>query len=234
MFQDLRGLLSIALFLGACTLNQTNMRDKEVNTALPADIDPVSRSRLPALDRESLDAEGQRIYDIVVGAEEEAPATGPVPLSLYSPKVAEAMHHLNQFLRYQSVLGRLYTEVTILVTAREIDQQYEWTRHETDAREAGVPESVIEAIKHDWPVDGLPPEEALLINYGRQILREHRLDSALFAEAVERFGRQGAFEIAAIMGDYLLAGVMLHAADQHLPEDETPLLPMHEQPPGRR
>ena len=225
MVQDFRAIVWIALFLGACTVNQTNMRNEEVSTGLPEDIDPVSRSRLPALDRDQLDAEGQRVYDLIVGPEGEPPRTGPAVLSLYSPKVAESMHHLNQYLRYESVLGRRYTEVAILVSAREFDQQYEWTRHEPTALVEGVPQDVIDAIKHDRQVMGLGREEALIINYGRQILRQHRLDPVVFAEAVALFGRQGAFEIAAIMGDYLLAGIMLHAVDQHLPEGESPLLP---------
>ena len=225
MVLDFRVILSIALFLCACGVNQTGVKSEGMTAVLPADIDPVSRSRLPALDRNQLDAEGQRVYDLIVGPEGESPRTGPVALSLYSPKVAESMHHLNQYLRYESVLGRRYTEVAILVAAREIDQQYEWTRHEQDAREAGVPEAVIDAIKYDRPVTGLSRQESLIINYGRQILRDHRLDSELFAEAVALFGRQGAFEIAAVMGDYLMAGVMLHAADQHLTEGESPLLP---------
>ena len=39
------------------------------------------------------------------------------------------------------------------------------------------------------------------------------------------FGRQGAIEIVATIGDYVMAGLMLTAVDQQLPEDRKPLLP---------
>jgi len=39
------------------------------------------------------------------------------------PKVAQAMDILNQYVRYDSVIGRRYIEVAILVAAREFDQQ---------------------------------------------------------------------------------------------------------------
>lgn len=61
--------------------------------------------------------------------------------------------------------------------------------------------------------------------YGREILRDHHLSAATWAEAETRFTRQGALEIAAIIGDYALAAVLLHAVDQRLPVDMEPLLP---------
>ena len=53
----------------------------------------------------------------------------------------------------------------------------------------------------------------------------HQDDSALFAEAVERFGRKGTVELATVMGDYVMAGIVLTAIDQQLPPDRPALLP---------
>ncbi|MBF8270430.1 MAG: hypothetical protein HW386_2139, partial [Gammaproteobacteria bacterium] len=39
---------------------------------------------------------------------------------------------------------------------------------------------------------------------------------------------RGAFEIAAIMGDYVMAAIMLHAVDQQLAADRPALLPINE------
>jgi hypothetical protein len=49
---------------------------------------------------------------------------------------------------------------------------------------------------------------------------------ALWAKTVELFGRQGAVEITAIMGDYAMAAVMLTAVDQQLPPGREALLPI--------
>ena len=195
------------------------------NHALPADIDPVSLSRVPVVERASLDAEGQRVYDLVVGTGRTTPLLGPGGISLYSPGVAEPMHHLNTYLRQSGVVGPALTEVAILVAAWEIEQASEWSANEPAARRFGVPDAVIDAIKFDRDVAGLPAKESTIIRFGREILREHQLSSATWAEAVAHFGNQGALEIAAVMGDYVMAGIMLHAVDQRMPADRENTLP---------
>ena len=193
--------------------------------SLPADIDPLSLSRMPPVKRSEMTAEAQAIYDKVAGANRTTPMQGPGGVSLHMPRVAQAMDILNQYLRYDSVIGRRYIEVAILVAAREFDQQYEWTFHEKAALDEGAPQPTVDAIKYNRPVAALDAKDALIIRYGREILRDHHLSSATWAEAESRFTRQGALEIAAIMGDYLLAAVLLHAVDQRLPADVKPLMP---------
>jgi hypothetical protein len=67
-------------------------------------------------------------------------------------------------------------------------------------------------IKYDRGVDALPTEESLIIRFGPQLPRERRLSSGLGAEAVTYFGEQGTVE-AALIGDYVMAGITLHAID---------------------
>lgn len=211
----LRAALLSMLMAGAPAMAQS----------LPADIDPQSLSRMPPVKRSDLSAEGQAIYDKVAGANRSTPMLGPGGISLHMPKVAQAMDILNQYLRYDSIIGRRYIEVAILVAAREFDQQYEWTFHEQAALDEGAPQLTVDAIKFDRPLASVDAKDAVIIRYGREILRDHRLSAATWAEAEARFTRQGALEIAAIMGDYLLAAVLLHAVDQRLPADMKPLMP---------
>lgn len=187
--------------------------------ALPADIDPQSYSRLPLIEREDLDESGKKVYDAVAAPNKTAPATGPVAVSLYSPKVAEAMRLLNDYLRFGGVLGRRNTEVAILVAAREFDQVYEWSGHEQAALNNGVDPSIIDVIRNGKDVTGLSEKDGVIIGCGRQLFRDHKLSSDLYARAVELFGKQGTVELAAVMGDYAMAAIMLSAADQHLPPD---------------
>src|ERR1700734_3870760 len=115
---------------------------------LPKDVDPQSLSRLPIVKRDDLDEDGKRIYDMLAGGEgKTVTPTGPAAISLYSPKVAESIQMLNQYLRFHGLLKPRDFEVAILVVAREFDQQYEWSGHEMGARAAKVPDAVIDAIK---------------------------------------------------------------------------------------
>src|SRR5688572_4500732 len=192
--------------------------------ALPPDIDPVTLTRLPQLTRADLDDEGKAVYDKIVG-DGPVPTTGPVSMSLYSPKVALAFSDLNGYLRYNGDLSPRHTEVAICVAAWEIEQQYEYSAHEPAALRYGAPQAVIDTIKFDREPVGLSPEETVIIKVGRQIMREHKLDSDLYAEAVRLFGRKGLVELVTVMGDYVMVGMVLTAIDQHLPADRPALLP---------
>jgi len=193
--------------------------------ALPPDINAESLSRLPVVARESLDAEGKRVYDYIAGRGGTAPKTGPGGVSLHSPAPAEAIQMLNQALR-KTVIGTKYFEISALVGAREFDQQYEWSGHEPAALRAGVDQAAIDAIKFDRDVAGLEEKSATVILMGRQLFRgNHQLKAELWANAVRLFGSQGALEISMVMGDYAMAAVMLNAVDQQLPPGRPALLP---------
>lgn len=191
---------------------------------LPADVDPESLSRLPALTRDQLDDEGKAAWDLVVG-DGPRPLTGPAAVSMHSPKVAEAFHILNQYLRFNGVLEPRDYEVAILQAAWEFEQAYEWSAHEGAARQVGVPDAVIDAVKYDRDLAGLPEKDALILRFARALLRDHEVSSELYADVVAEFGRRGMVDLATIMGDYIMVGFVLTAADQHLPANRPNTLP---------
>ncbi|HZI81048.1 MAG TPA: hypothetical protein VFD69_16110 [Vicinamibacterales bacterium] len=191
---------------------------------LPPDINPTSYSRLPPQDRAALDEEGKKVWDYVGGAR-GMPPTGPAPVSMYSPGAAKPIHELNQYLR-KTVVGPRFFELSALIAAREFDQQYEWSGHEPAGRRAGLEQNVIDVVKFNRDVAGLSEKDATAIRLGRALLRERKVSPALWAKTVELFGRQGAVEITAIIGDYVMAGLMLTAVDQQLPPGREAMLPV--------
>ena len=197
------------------------------SATLPADINPDSLNRLPVVKREQMDENGKQVYDHVAGgAGKIASPTGPASIELYSPGAAEPLRRLNDYLRRPgNLLGNAITELAILVAAREGDSQYVWSAHEPAALKAGIAQPVIDVVKYNKDVSGVGEKETVVIRLGRQLLRDHKLDSGTFAKAVELFGKQGTVELVTLMGDYTLNGLLLDALDQHLPADRKPLLP---------
>ena len=122
-------------------------------------------------------------------------------------------------------MGPRYFQLVVLMTAREIDQQYEWSAHEPAGLRAGLEQSVIDVVKYDKDVTGLAEKDATLIRFFRALFREHKVGSDLWAQMVEQFGRQRTVEMMALMGDYFTVGMMMNAVDQHLPPQRKPLLP---------
>jgi 4-carboxymuconolactone decarboxylase len=134
------------------------------------------------------------------------------------------MRAVNQYLRYETTLERHLTELAILVTARELDNQFEWTAHEPVALKEGLDLGIIDVVKYRKPTSGLGTKEALIISLGRKLFRERKVDSETFTQALEVFGPRGIVELAAVMGNYAGTAIMLNMVDQQLRPDQTPLL----------
>ena len=207
----------LVLLLAACAAASAQ------TTKPPADVDSQSLSRLPLLARDRLDAESQRVYDVIIG-KDQPNRPGPVGAVLYSPAVGEPFELINRAVR-KSVNGTQYFEICTLIAARDFDQQYEWTAHELAAQKAGVDQKVIDAIKFNRGVDGLPEKEATVIRFGRAIFKDHKVSPALYAKVVELFGKRGMIDLSVTMGDYAMTAIVLTAIDQQLAPDRKPLLP---------
>ena len=196
--------------------------------ALPRDVYPESLSRLPLLERRELDEDGQKLYDTVVSPQSRTLVglRGPSGIWLHSPKLAGYLRAANQYLRFETALDRRLTELAILVTAREVDNQFEWTAHEPAALAEGLEPRIIDVVKRRKPVSRLGKKEALIIGFGRELFRTRRLRSRTYARAVELFGRRGVLELAALMGNYAATAIVLDVVDQQLQPQQTPLLPI--------
>ena len=196
-------------------------------TPLPPDINSVTLSRLPPVTKNDLDAEGQKALDARTNP--ATPGPGPGHVTIYSPKVAEAYGALGRALGVPSgqtfPLGNRVYQLVVLITAREIDQQYEWSAHEPAGLRVGLEQSVIDVVKYDRDVKGLAEKDATVIQFLRGLFREHKVTSDLWAKQIQQFGRQNTIEVMQLMGDYFMVGMMMNAADQHLPPTRQPLMP---------
>ncbi len=187
-------------------------------TALPPDIHPVTLSRLPPVTPDDLDAEGRKLLS------ERPPATpgpGPTHVGAYSPRDRS----LGIPSGVNSPVGARYFQLAVLIMAREIDQQYEWSAHEPAGLRQGLEQSVIDVVKYNRDVAGLADKDATFITFGRTLYREHKVSSELWQKMISHFGRQHTVQLMMIMGDYFRVGFMMNAVDQHLPPERKALLP---------
>src|SRR5215472_1643419 len=210
-------------FAVACLLARSAFAQTQ---PLPPDINPVTLSRLPPVTSSDLDEEGQKL---LAARQNVNPAPGPGHIGIYNPKAAEGSGALGRALGVptgaNSRLGTRMYQLVVLITAREIDQQYEWSAHEPAGLRAGLEQSVIDVVKYDRDVKGLAEKDATVIQFLRTLLREHKVSSELFAKQIQLFGRQNTVEMMQLMGDYFMVGTMMNAADQHLPATRQALLP---------
>jgi 4-carboxymuconolactone decarboxylase len=199
--------LSLAILLAAAAAAQSK---------LPADIDTKSYSRLPLIQRDQVSADNMKVFDFIAGKDKPTAPLGPQATSLYSLGVAEPMHALNQYLR-NTVVGPAVFQICTLIAAREYDENYEWTAHEAGAKRSNVDQKTIDAIKFNRGLDGLPEKDALVVQFGRALFHDRKVSPELYGKVVDVFGKQGMYELTAIMGDYAMVAIMLRAVDQHVP-----------------
>jgi len=190
----------------------------QTQTARPPDINPVTLSRLPPVTPEDLDEEGRQL---LAKNPVTNPGPGPTHVTSYSP----SGRSLGIPTGANSPVGPRYFQLAVLIIAREIDQQYEWTAHEPAGVRQGLEQSVIDIVKNNRDVTGLSDKDATLITFGRTLYREHRVSSELWQQMIGHFGRQHTVQLMMIMGDYFRVGFMMNAVDQQLPADRKPLLP---------
>jgi hypothetical protein len=190
----------------------------QTQTALPPDINPVTLSRLPPVTADDLDEAGKQL---LAKSPAVKPGPGPGHLTSYSPRERS----LGIPTGVDSPVGPRYFQLAVLIIAREIDQQYEWTAHEPAGLKQGLEQSVIDVVKYNRDVTGLADKDATLITFGRTLYREHRVSSELWQKMIGHFGRQQTVQLMMIMGDYFRVGFMMNAVDQQLPPDRKPLLP---------
>ena len=143
---------------------------------------------------------------------------GPFGVLMNSPEVAVRIGELGAYIRFGGVLDGAVRELAIITTAREFECAYEWVAHTPIARQEGVSEEAIEVVADNDDVDDVSETDAVVIEYGRQLFREHRVDSETFAEAQERFGVEGITELTATMGYYAMLACALNAFEV-LPEN---------------
>ena len=198
----------------------------------PDDIDPQSQCRLPLPRRDELDAEGQRIYDSLADPQGGSlrGLRGPGAIHLHSPALAAHARPLNRYLRQEAGLGGRLRELAILVTARELDSQFEWAAHEAEALREGLAPAIIETIRHRRDTGGLDEADAVVIELGREIFTARNVGSATFARALALFGPRKLVDLVALMGNYAATAALLTAFDMQLDPDQPPPLPVQERP----
>jgi hypothetical protein len=209
---DFMGLRSFVLVLASLPAIA------QAQSALPPDINPVTLSRLPPASPDDLDEEGRKL---LASRPEVKPGPGPTHVTNYSPRERS----LGIPSGVNSPVGPRYFQLAVLIIAREIDQQYEWSAHEPAGLRQGLEQSVIDVVKHNKDVAGLTDKDATLITFGRTLYREHHVSSELWQKMVGHFGRQQTVQLMMIMGDYFRVGFMMNAIDQHLPPERKALLP---------
>ena len=129
-------------------------------------------SRLTPLTDANMDDEQRRVLsDILSGP--RGNLDGPFLAWVHSPQLADSAQKLGAFCRYGTRLELRLSELAILLTAAWWQSQAEWQIHEPIARQAGLAEGVIAAVRElGVPAPIVIRMEGTNVDEGKRLLRE--------------------------------------------------------------
>ena len=194
---------------------------------MPSDIDPKSGMRLPLPKREDLDEAGQKAYDrgTTPGAT-IAGLQGPSGIQLYSPKTAANAAALNRYLRFEAGFTPHVREVAILITAREMDSQFEWVAHE--GRSAQGRRAAEHHRRHQVSAQHRRRRRDRCADHRARppALARPQGEIGNLRQAETIFGPNKLVELVMLMGNYAGTAALLAAVDMQLHAGKKPLLPI--------
>lgn len=176
----------------------------------PDDIRPDSRSRLPLIKAQP------QAPAILYGRELAPTGTGPGQIRLHQAGRKSLELHVGQRLM----------DLAILVTAREHDQQYDWTMNELVAHKDGLEATIIDTVRERKTLTGLGEKEAAIIQCGRELFGKHMVTAETYARALRIFGETDLVDLVDLMAQHSSNATLLTAFDQHLPAGQKALLPV--------
>jgi 4-carboxymuconolactone decarboxylase len=178
-------------------------------------------TRLPELRYEDMTAEQQRIHDDIA-AGPRGRVEGPLKVWLHAPKLATHAQKLGAHARFQSALPPALSELAILVTAATWRSDFEWYAHTRLAREAGISDAVIEAIRKGDEPALTDAKSRAVYAVACELHQTRALSDATYAAAEEALGRSALVDLVGIIGYYTLVSMTLNAFRVEVPGGTRP------------
>lgn len=180
-------------------------------------------SRIPLFPTADMTDAQRRVYDAMVSGPRGV-IVGPFRAALHNPELAEKWQQFGALLRFGTSLPKRLSELVILTTGRYWDCQVEWYSHEPAARNSGLAESVIDAIKRDQRPAFTHADEEAVYDYCLDLCKSHRASAANYQRALALFGVTGMVELTALIGYYSMVVMTLNAHEIPLPAGVVPPL----------
>jgi 4-carboxymuconolactone decarboxylase len=168
-------------------------------------------ARLPLITSKDQVAEKDRaIVDSIVAS--RGALQGPFTMFLHCPELAGRLAHLGAFVRFEGSLDMRVRVLAAMTVAREFEAVYVWGAQTGGARRLGVPETTITAIRENHS-RGIPPEDAAIVEFTRQLLRKHRVDDAIANAIRARFSDDGFIQLTGAIGYYSMLAMTVNACE---------------------
>lgn len=181
----------------------------------------LTGERFPELTLDKMTPAQRSVADSIMSGPRKGLA-GPFNAWLRSPELADRLQKVGEYLRFNTSLDKRVNEMAIIITAQHWGSQYEWYAHAPLAIKAGLDPKIVEAIGAGRKPDLMKDDEAIVWDVTTQLRRDHSVDDATYARAIEKFGEKGVMDLIAVSGYYDLVSMTLNIARVYPPSGDEP------------
>src|ERR1700761_9458820 len=161
----------------------------------------LTGERMPEMTLEKMTPAQRSIAEAIMNGP-RGRMSGPFNAWLRSPVLADRLQKVGEYVRFNTSLDKRLNEMAILMTAQYWGASYEWYAHAPLAAKAGLAPETIKALGEGRKPDGMKDDEAIVWEFSTQLRRDHGVDDAIYARALEKFGEQGIMDLVAGNGYY--------------------------------
>lgn len=166
-----------------------------------------------------LDKKSQALFDDLVS--KRGRIDGMYKSLLNHPEMLRHVSDLGTYFRFgDSVIPDRLRELVILFVARSLGVPYEWVKHIGPAKEAGLPDEIMESIRDGKMPPQLTSVEAASISVADYVVNLKSIPYELQQSLTDSLGIKGLIEIVVLCGFYRLIAGVIRAFDVPLPEGE--------------
>jgi 4-carboxymuconolactone decarboxylase len=180
-------------------------------------------ARIPLPSIESMTLEQRAVYDQII-AGPRGSVVGPLRAALHSPQLAQHWQKFGEVLRYSDKIPKRLRELAIISTGRRWNSQLEFHIHAGVAREEGLADAVIDAVRQGHAPNFERSDECCVYEFTRGLLCDGRVAPRIYSDAIERWGVVAVVELTALIGYYSMVAMTLNAHEIELPDIEGDLL----------
>ncbi|MBC7601632.1 MAG: carboxymuconolactone decarboxylase family protein [Ramlibacter sp.] len=196
------------------------MPAETTKTGAPQGFAQAARERLPMLADAAMTSEQRAVAQALIDGPRKA-VYGPFVALLRSPQLLDPVAKVGEYLRFDSVIDARIRELVICAVARALTNQFEWLMHASSAVKEGVAQSTINALYAGArPVD-VPADEALALDFTREVLTTHGASEPTYNAALEHFGEQGVVELTTLIGYFAMVSWLMNVAHTPAKADVT-------------
>ena len=179
--------------------------------------------RLAPLDLDNLTPDQQTVVDKMLSGPRGG-MRGPFESLLRRPELCDRAQHLGAYCRFDTTLPADVAELAIILTGKHWTAQFEFWAHARLAREAGLPEDIIEAVRtagNPAFSDGERGDQYRAVyDLVTEYFATNRVSDSTYQQAAAALGEGGVVDLIGVVGYYGLVSFTLNVFEVPVPEGE--------------